>query len=448
MTLKHLSLCTGYGGLDLAVEALLDTELVALAEFDQHAAKICETRFPGVPNLHDIKTVDWEACGLEVDLITAGYPCQPFSLAGKRKGTDDDRHLWPYIAEAIRHLRPGVVVLENVYGHLSKGFGDVLGTLASLGYDARWNCVRASDVGAPHKRERVFIVATDTRSQRATRLAGSVPRAAQEDGRSGVDVRATLDGGAGVDVALLPTPEGSDGSGGRVSADLGGKRPSGAKRAITLATAVHHEVNLLPTPTANEANGAGHAAQGGRNLRTEVASLPESAHGDDLNPDIVVGVPDEALGCIADEVVNGGNEFLSLAVGSDSDGDALLGHGVDSGSRLGDVKLLPTPTSRDGKGANQRNDETCVHGANNGAVDFGKYAEAVARWEALTRPAPAPSEIGPKGNRRLNPPFVEWMMGLPEGWVTDLGLPRTAELKILGNGVVWQQAAFALAGLL
>jgi DNA (cytosine-5)-methyltransferase 1 len=164
--MKIGSLCTGYGGLDLAVEAHFGAKTVWCAEFDKYASQVIEQRFD-IPNYGDLKSIDWSSVE-PIDILTAGYPCQPFSHAGSRKGTDDARHLFPYIAEAISILRPRIVVLENVRGHLSLGLKEVLSCLASLGYDARWQTVRASDVGAPHRRERVFIIAesTDTDGQR------------------------------------------------------------------------------------------------------------------------------------------------------------------------------------------------------------------------------------------------------------------------------------------
>jgi DNA (cytosine-5)-methyltransferase 1 len=151
------SLCTGYGGLDMAVEAYFNGEMVWCAEIDKYASQLIQHRF-NKPNLGDIKQIKWDE--LEpIDILTAGYPCQPFSHAGQRKGTEDERHIWPYIIKAISVLRPRIVVLENVRGHLSLGFKEVLGDLAQNGYDARWQIVRASDVGAPHQRARLFIIA-------------------------------------------------------------------------------------------------------------------------------------------------------------------------------------------------------------------------------------------------------------------------------------------------
>lgn len=155
--LKIGSLCTGYGGLDMAVEAYFNAETVWTCEYDKHASKIIEERI-SKPNYGDLKTTDWSSVE-PIDILTAGYPCQPFSHAGLRKGAEDERHLWPYIKEIIRQLRPSYVILENVRGHFGLGFREVLGDLASIRYDAKWTLIRASDVGAPHQRERLFILA-------------------------------------------------------------------------------------------------------------------------------------------------------------------------------------------------------------------------------------------------------------------------------------------------
>lgn len=113
-------------------------------------------RFPGVPNFGDVTQIDW-ANVEPVDILTGGYPCQPFSLAGRRLGTNDERHLWPFVVDALRHLMPKQVVFENVRGHLSIGFDEVLRDLAFLGYKVAWDLVAANEVGAPHRRQRIFI---------------------------------------------------------------------------------------------------------------------------------------------------------------------------------------------------------------------------------------------------------------------------------------------------
>jgi DNA (cytosine-5)-methyltransferase 1 len=144
----------------MAVEAYFNAKTVWCAEYDQYASKLIEERF-GYVNHGDISNIDWASVE-PIDILTAGYPCQPFSSAGQRKGTTDDRHIFPFILEAISTLRPKFVILENVRGHLSLGFKEVLASLASIGYDARWEVVRASEVGAPHERARLFIVAYPT----------------------------------------------------------------------------------------------------------------------------------------------------------------------------------------------------------------------------------------------------------------------------------------------
>jgi DNA (cytosine-5)-methyltransferase 1 len=154
------SLCSGYGGLDLAVQAVFaDSEVAWFCDNDKAADLVYRAAFGDLPNLGDIREVDWSTVE-PVDIVTAGYPCQPFSLAGKRGDWEtDERHLWPYVREAVRVLEPRLVVLENVPGHRNRGFDTVLGALASLGFDADWCGVRASDAGACHRRDRLFALA-------------------------------------------------------------------------------------------------------------------------------------------------------------------------------------------------------------------------------------------------------------------------------------------------
>lgn len=155
------SLFSGFGLLDLGL-SLVGFDPIWHAELTPAASRVLEAHWPGVPNLGDVTAVDWSALP-RPDLMAGGFPCPPFSSAGKRLGRDDPRYLWPVFAGAIRAVRPRAVLLENVAALLSADtgaiFGDVLGDLAEAGYDCKWACVRASDVGAPHRRERVFIAA-------------------------------------------------------------------------------------------------------------------------------------------------------------------------------------------------------------------------------------------------------------------------------------------------
>lgn len=158
MTARIGSLFSGYAGLDLAVEQVFGAEPAWFVEYDAAPSRILAHHYPNVPNYGDVTTVDWASVP-PIDILTGGYPCQPFSAAGQRKGTDDERHLWPYVREAIRVLRPRFAILENVAGHRSLGFDRVLGDMAEDGMRVWWTSIQASDIGAPHFRERVFILA-------------------------------------------------------------------------------------------------------------------------------------------------------------------------------------------------------------------------------------------------------------------------------------------------
>lgn len=197
-TLTVAELCAGYGGLYMAMRAAgWPARLSWYAEIDPDASRVMAAHHPDAPNIGDITTTQFTACE-RVDVIAAGYPCQPFSVAGLRRGVEDERWIWPDIARAVRLVRPRWVLLENVPGHLEQGFSRVVGDLAALGYVGSWVCVRASDVGAAHRRERIFIVAAN--SQYAER-AGV---------RKSAKVAQGHDSGAESEVALLPTPLAND----------------------------------------------------------------------------------------------------------------------------------------------------------------------------------------------------------------------------------------------
>ncbi|MFB7761477.1 DNA cytosine methyltransferase [Streptomyces xiamenensis] len=157
-------------------------EVVWVADPDPGASAILAHRFPGVPNLGDIKTVNW-ADVPPVDIYIGGYPCQPFSDAGQQKGTTDERHIWPWIAGSLRVLRPALAVFENVPGHLRRGFDTVLADLAHLGLDAEWDVASAADVGGPHLRKRLFFLAAAQDAHRAVGGERRLPAPGQAQGR-------------------------------------------------------------------------------------------------------------------------------------------------------------------------------------------------------------------------------------------------------------------------
>jgi DNA (cytosine-5)-methyltransferase 1 len=151
------SLFSGIGGLDLGLERA-GMEVIWQSEIDPYACKVLSKHWPEVVNHGNIKEINWQEVE-RPDVICGGYPCQPFSTAGKRRGEEDPRHLWPWVRTAISELRPRYAILENVRGHLSMGGLSVIGELASIGYDAEWRVVSAASVGANHRRDRIIIVA-------------------------------------------------------------------------------------------------------------------------------------------------------------------------------------------------------------------------------------------------------------------------------------------------
>jgi DNA (cytosine-5)-methyltransferase 1 len=419
-------LFAGYGGLGMGVRDVLGGEVAWVSDvckFDKagHAVghhspcrapcSILAHRFPGVPNVGDVSKVDWSQVE-PVDVLTGGFPCQDISSAGKRRGMRPDTRsgLWTQMAYAIDQLRPSLVVIENVRSLTSaqahsdvepcpwcvgddpdgalRALGAVLGDLADLGYDAVWHGLRAADVGAPHGRFRIFIVAYPQGDPR--RLLDGDFGAAAVASRIGHERGGhAWGGGAGPENSgLLPTPTGRDGK---------GRNQRDDDTCLTGA--------LLPTPACNDM-------------------------GEGKTPDAW----DKWTARMKAEHSNGNGNGPSLAIEAQ--------------------RLLPTPVGGDARNSRQstalnpRSTSDTLSDVNR-KQDWGKYVDAIARWEALTRPAPPPTETGPKGAPRLNPAFSEFLMGLPDGWVTDVpGITRNEALKALGNGVVPQQAEAALRHIL
>ena len=210
MKLRHLDLFSGIGGFSLGMEATGGFETVAFCEIEEFPRKVLAKHWPDVKQYTDIKELNYEKLKSDglvpIDIITGGYPCQPFSQAGKRAGEQDPRHLWPEMFRIIKELRPTWVVAENVSGHIKLGLDSVLSDLALQGYAARTFSLSASSVGANHKRERIWIVAHSERDdnfnkeQRVDGEEKEVPRergendsAPRESGRAST-VRETNNG--------------------------------------------------------------------------------------------------------------------------------------------------------------------------------------------------------------------------------------------------------------
>jgi DNA (cytosine-5)-methyltransferase 1 len=189
MALRSIELCAGYGGFTLGLRDY-GIQTVAYVERDSYAAatlvaRMEEERLDQAPIWDDLCTFDGTAWRGHVDLITAGFPCQPFSTAGKQRGLDDDRWIWPNIAGIIADVRPRYVFLENVTGLIRAGLAHVLKDLAALGFDAEWGVLSAAAVGAPHRRQRVWILADAESARRDQRRRRTIkPSAVGRNGSS------------------------------------------------------------------------------------------------------------------------------------------------------------------------------------------------------------------------------------------------------------------------
>jgi len=478
--LKVGALFAGYGGIELALASVLDTEPAWFSEFDAAPSKILAHHWPHVPNLGDVTQIDWAAVE-PVDIITGGSPCQDLSHAGKRAGMKAGTRsgLWASMCDAIDIIRPRLVIWENVRGAFSaeatssvepcpicvgdggrvtlRALGRVLGDLADLGYDARWYGLRAADVGAAHGRFRVFLFATPADAD----LSG-LEGLADQAGTSPAGRHGHPESGAGGPVAehvpgqltLLPTPavndmgkaytpETWDAWTAKMQAAHGNGNGHGKSLSI-------EALRLLPTPTTVEGTGPGSHGTGGDNLRTVVDQLlptPSAADGSggrrnsEGHQSTLPGTVHERLlptPRATDGTKGGPNQ-------RGSSGDLMLPSAVNT--------LLPTPRTKnnenrqsEGYGGEAGN----YYGLLHGSQDWREYEAAIRRQEqAFGVPAPLPTEPGAKGQPRLSPKFVEWLMAVPAGHVTDVpGISRNDQLKALGNGVCPPQAAAALRAFL
>ena len=159
--MRHVDICSGIGGFALGFQWAELSSPVLFCDIEPWSRKILAKHWPDVPIAEDVKELANDPDGLipDCDILTAGYPCQPFSLAGERRGTEDDRHIWPYILSIVKAKRPSWCVFENVYGHVSMGLDEVLSDLEGEGYAARPFIVPACAADAPHRRDRVWIIA-------------------------------------------------------------------------------------------------------------------------------------------------------------------------------------------------------------------------------------------------------------------------------------------------
>ncbi|MDQ3167321.1 MAG: DNA (cytosine-5-)-methyltransferase [Chloroflexota bacterium] len=217
--MRALSLFSGIGGFDLACE-WAGIEVAGQVEIDPFCQRVLAKHWPDVPRMGDIREVRGDEFGA-VDVICGGFPCQPVSQAGKRRGEGDDRWLWPEMHRLVDHLRPTWVVGENVYGLVSMGLDGVLSDMESLGYVCWTAVLPACAVGAPHRRDRVWIVAHSQeggfRRERTPRGAGQSPRG----GEDVADAESDLWRASGDDRPVAPDGRGQRSATGQVVGGLG-----------------------------------------------------------------------------------------------------------------------------------------------------------------------------------------------------------------------------------
>ena len=179
--MNALSLFSGIGGLDMAAE-WAGFKTVAFCERDEFCQKVLRKHWPKVRIFDDVRTLDTSELPA-IDIVFGGYPCQPFSSAGQRKGTEDERHMWPHMLDIVRRTKPAWVVGENVKGHISLGLDEVLDDMESEGFETRAFAIPAGAVKAPHSRERVFVVSYSESNRH--REGGEIRDFCKEDGGSG-----------------------------------------------------------------------------------------------------------------------------------------------------------------------------------------------------------------------------------------------------------------------
>lgn len=387
------SLFTGYGGLDMGVAMALDPDarVAWTSDVEKGPCRLAQVRWPDTPNLGDITQINW-ADVEPVDIICGGSPCQDLSLAGKRAGmsTGTRSGLWESMAAAVETIRPRLVVWENVLGALSaRAYSPVESEPWMLGAGTNGPLVRAAG--------RVVGDLASIGYSTAWRVVR-----ASDAGAPHQRARFFLIGypdGQPWDVRRPARPRKTHGG-----------RPQCEPAGPGLGA-------LMPTPTASDHKAGRHQDGTGHSLTQAVQLLPTP------------------------QAVNASRSSAGY------------------GPNLHEVAtaLLPTPKAADGvmglPRTSGRPPEKSTHLATRlEYTDFGDYAPAIARWEQVTgRAAPPPSTPSRRagGKPQLSARFVEWMMGLPDGHVTgpDLDLPREHQLRMLGNGVVPQQAALAVRQL-
>jgi site-specific DNA-cytosine methylase len=358
--LHHIDLCSGIGGFAYAFQTVGLSRPVMFCDTDAWCRKVLAKHWPDVPITDDVKVIanDPDRFIPRTDprktILTAGYPCQPFSVAGKQKGTEDDRHIWPFISQIIAHKRPAFAVFENVYGHIALGLDEVLADLEAQDYATRAFIVPACGVNAPHRRDRLWIIAhtdshgepdgTINEKQGCRKLVGN----SEHNGSSA----ATVSGKYGED-------------------ETGCKEGQSQAEQFEGASEPGHDA-YVGTPRTTDGTGRGRASW----TRKGAGSARR--------------IP---IWCLVQITSRSGENVADT--GSDHQNNLTA-------AVFNPERMWPTPTTRDHKGGYQGGR------VRNGKVSMDTLDVAVQHTDNQA-----------KTGGQLNPQWVEWLMGYPEGW-TDL----------------------------
>jgi DNA-cytosine methyltransferase len=342
--IKILDICSGIGGFSLGLEATGGFDTVAFCEFDDFCCKVLNKHWPNVPIYKDLKEIgnDPERIIQEFDLICGGIPCQPFSLAGKQKGKEDDRHLWPYMYAIVKSKKPTWVIVENVGGFVNVALDDVCLDLETQGYATQSFIIPACGVEAPHKRDRIWILGKYT-SEFEKPLVDTDEHSTQQHKTAEKEI---IRGGQKPplqqQVTMWPTPRSSEIMSMTMESALNRIESTGYHSNLEEKVALE-EKKMWPTPNSSPAT-ASQTVEATQRLRAS---------------------RDRKQGILIEAVVD---------------------------------RMLPTPTARDWKGA--RKPETLKKAGRN---ENNSLPDKIAAYQ----------------NGTLNPEWVEWLMGYPQGW-TDI----------------------------
>jgi DNA-cytosine methyltransferase len=387
--IKILDICSGIGGFSLGLEATGGFDTVAFCEFDDFCCKVLNKHWPDVPIYKDLKEIgnDPERIIQEFDLICGGIPCQPFSLAGKQKGKEDDRHLWPYMYAIVKSKKPTWVIVENVGGFVNVALDDVCLDLETQGYATQSFIIPACSVEAPHKRDRIWILGKYTSEFEKPLVDTDSIRphehktTEEESSRRGSETSTTTTSN---DVANAPRATERMGYYEQPSPSMIKGTHGWSLPAAVTDEASEESHRMWPTPRSSEIMSM--------TMESALNRIENTGYHSNLEEKVALEeqkmwpTPNSSPATASQTV----EATQRLRASRDRKQGILIEAVVD--------RMLPTPTARDYKGA--RKPETLKKAGRN---ENNSLPDKIAAYQ----------------NGTLNPEWVEWLMGYPQGW-TDI----------------------------